>query len=755
MVKLIKQNQKQLQNIFSWGILIFLFSRTYISAIWGLPDVRWLLHLTRIIAFAKIGLDIFQVGFSKNWIFNGLILFAMIAFIFTQDFNLLSHLLILLALRTEQVDHVIKKAFWINSVLLFSIILLGQLGVIHAHVWIESNRTRHLLGFDNPNMPMRSFFIVWASFVYIKWEKFLFKHHWKSSLVIGVILPVVLLQLTASRMPMMSMVLGYFLILLLSITDTNKKLIKLGLTSIPIFFTIMSIVIGKAFGDSLFLNSMLSSRPRFWNSMIMQTEYPLKFFGYHGMILHQLYDGDILILDNSFLYVFWVQGIGFFIIFFALLTYLIYHAATQNNKKMTFLILMMLIYGFGENIFFDMGASVVFFLIYLACEELLNVEKPRLERTEEGKMKILYCITRSDWGGAQVHLFDLIREMTAKGHCCVVAVGEEGELSERLNKIGIKTHLLKSLKHDIHLIKDIKGIFELRQLINEINPDFIHLHSTKAGWIGRISGLLEKKKVIFTAHGWCFTEGVTGFRKRLGKVIEKALVPITDQIICVSDYDRKLALKSGVGSPEKITVVYNGVAQIEKVKTHRDETKKIKVMMTARFADPKDQGTVIKAIKHIEQDVELYLVGDGPNLAQYQALAKSLNLDESVHFLGSRNDVGILLQEMDIFVLSSNYEALPISIIEAMSTGLPIVASDVGGVKEMLIEGENGYLFRPRDVIALREIIIALTDKKKRIKMGQKSLKFYEEKFTLARCVQETLMIYERLFEMGEKNEFE
>jgi len=745
-----KSTKEQIRHLFSWIILSLLFSYTYISAVWGLPNMLWLLHLTRMIALVKIGLDIFQIGFSKNWVFNGLILFAMLAFFSTRDFNLLSHLLILLALRTERFDHVIQKAFWINSVLLFAIILLGQLGIIHTHVWFELDRTRHLLGFDNPNMPMRSFFVVWVSLIYVKWDKFLFKSHWSLALVIGVVFPVVFLQLTDSRMPMMSMVLGFFLLLLLSITDTNKKLIKLGLTSIPIFLTIMSVVIGKAFGDGGFLNSMLSNRPRFWNVMIVQTDYPLRIFGHHGMILHQLYDGDSLVLDNSFLYVLWVQGIGFFIIFFALLTYLIYHAATKNDKKMIFLTLMMLIYGFGENIFFDMGASVIFFLIYSACEELLSFKKPSLERSEKGKMKILYCITRSDWGGAQVHLFDLIREMTAKGHYCVVAVGEEGELSERLNKIGIKTHLLKSLKHDIHPFKDIKGIFELRQLINEINPDFIHLHSTKAGWIGRISGLLEKKKVIFTVHGWCFTDGVTGFRKRLGKVIEKTLAPITDQIICVSDYDRQLALKSGVGSPEKITVVYNGVTQIKKVKIHRDKTEKIKVMMTARFSEQKDQETLIKAFKDIDKVFELFLVGDGPNLEKCKDLTKELQLEERIHFLGARKDVLTLLQKMDLFVLSSNYEGLPISIIEAMSLGLPIVASRVGGIDEMIIEGVNGHLFDPKNVKMLAAVISGLRLQEKRIEMGEQSLSRYKEQFTLEACIAGTFSVYEQLFEAGD-----
>jgi len=732
-------------------ILGLVLSYTYFSSVFFDNEAIFLLlQLARVFAFLKILFDIFTLGKPKNFFFNGLLIFAIIALLFTWDFNIISHLMIALAFRTEKIDSIIKKFFLINSALLFGIMLMSQIGIISGDVWIEAdiNRTRHLLGFDNPNMPMRSFFNIWISFIYLYWNKTRSEEYWVAATVVGLVLPFTFLQLTDSRMPMVSIIMGLLLLVVLPFVNLNKKSIKISLASIPIILTGMSLVVAHRFGQHNFLNRVLSDRPRFWNNLLTQPTYPLRFFGHHGTILHYLYNGERLILDNSYLYVLWVQGIGIFLIIFAILTYLIYHLAVKNDKRMLFLIIMILIYGFGENVFFDVGSSVLFFLIYSACEQLQSeFNKQSLAKKDKKKMKILYCITRSDWGGAQAHLFDLVKEMTSLGHICEVAIGENGELSQRLNEIGIKVHLLNSLIHEIHPIKDVKGTFELYHLIKEVDPDFIHLHSTKAGWIGRISGLFIKKKVIFTVHGWCFTEGATGVRKTLGRFIEKALVPITDKIICVSEYDKQLALRLSVGSSESLTLIYNGVSHIEKANQGHFTDQKIKVMMTARFAEPKDQETVIRAFEHIEKEFELYLVGDGPNLESCVSLTKELQLNDQIHFLGSRSDVRMLLQEMDIFILSSSYEGLPISIIEAMSVGLPIIASDVGGVSELVKEGENGYLFEPRDIKHLSNLIKGLADKEERSKLGKESLRIYEETFTLETCVSGVLNIYKRLYD--------
>jgi len=360
-------------------------------------------------------------------------------------------------------------------------------------------------------------------------------------------------------------------------------------------------------------------------------------------------------------------------------------------------------------------------------------------------MKVLYVITRSDWGGAQAHLYDLVIEMTKKRIQCEVVVGEKGTLYDRLDDSGVKVHFLPSLIHPIRLLTDLKAIFQLYRLIKMISPDVVHLHSTKAGWIGRIAACAAKRKIVFTAHGWCFTEGVSSTRKKMGIFIEKRLSKITHKIICVSNYDKQLALKYGVTTNSKIQVVYNGVSTSERhdkvLEPSSDEA--FKVVMVARFSEPKDQISLIKAIPYIDDNIKVYFVGEGSTMSAAQDLVAEMNVVDQVVFLGQRTDVQELLSSFDIFVLSSKYEALPISIIEAMSVGLPIIASNVGGVSELVIDGENGLLFEKGNIEELaRQISKLIDDEPRRIEMGRISRCRYQENFTLINTIEQTMSVY-------------
>ncbi|MCL1950260.1 MAG: glycosyltransferase family 4 protein [Turicibacter sp.] len=363
-------------------------------------------------------------------------------------------------------------------------------------------------------------------------------------------------------------------------------------------------------------------------------------------------------------------------------------------------------------------------------------------------MKILYCITRSDWGGAQVHMLDLITEMKKEGYACEVAIGEKGELYDRLEALGIPTHFVPALVHSINPILDVKVVYDLCKIIKGTQPDLVHLHSTKAGWVGRIASWLMKRKTIFTVHGWCFTEGVAGNRKKIGRFIETLLAPLAQKIICVSNFDKKLALALEVAPTQKIEVVYNGVRALE-VQPKPLKSSKIKVIMVARFTDQKNQRCLIEAFAHVSPDFDLYLIGDGINLEGDQKRAVELGIKERIHFLGGRTDVTEILQDMDIFVLSSHYEGLPISIIEAMSLALPVIGSDVGGVNELISDGINGYLVKPDNSHQLAEKINNLNSPSKRWAMGQKSLEIFQDKFTLDKCVAHTRKIYENVLKGG------
>ena len=124
-------------------------------------------------------------------------------------------------------------------------------------------------------------------------------------------------------------------------------------------------------------------------------------------------------------------------------------------------------------------------------------------------MKILYAITKSNWGGAQRHLFDLATKMKERGHTPVVALGGDGILRKKLEDTGIKTYTIAKLSRDIALSKDAGSFKELFSVIKREKPDVLHLHSPKAAGLGALAGkLLRVKKIVYTVHGWTFNEEI-------------------------------------------------------------------------------------------------------------------------------------------------------------------------------------------------------------------------------------------------------
>lgn len=369
-------------------------------------------------------------------------------------------------------------------------------------------------------------------------------------------------------------------------------------------------------------------------------------------------------------------------------------------------------------------------------------------------MKILYMITRSDWGGAQAHLFDLLRK-NCTSHECFLIVGEDGELAERTRELGVPVWIVPYLVQPIRPLYDLVAIHKVRNIIRQIQPDIIHLHSSKAGIVGRVAARITNVPSIFTAHGWAFTDGVSIVRKVITLPIEKIMGLYTEKIICVSDYDRQLALKYRISQPEKLITIHNGVPELNNVDlVRRPETQEkdkdsvLKCIMVARFSPQKDQATLLKAISQIsnETPVELYLVGQGECIESMKNLANEILNNEKVYFLGPRTDIPELLADMDLFLLITNYEGFPLSILEAMRAGLPVIATDVGGVKEAVMDGVNGYLVARGDVDNIRDKIQLLAKNFELCKkMGNAGRVRFLEFFTSEKMLNQTVALYEEV----------
>lgn len=368
--------------------------------------------------------------------------------------------------------------------------------------------------------------------------------------------------------------------------------------------------------------------------------------------------------------------------------------------------------------------------------------------------RILQIITKSELGGAQSHVADLLEGLDASGvgqYELHVAASVEGPLLERARAAGASVHLLPRLQRSVNPIADMAAVRECAALIRRVRPDLVHAHSSKAGVVARLAGRRTGTPVVFTAHGWGFSPGAPRARQLLARAIETALSPLCARIICVCEADRQRAIGLRVASPGKLATIHNGISP--EAEQARPETQPPRFIMVARFSEQKDQTTLLHALSLLERDGKtrdfgVDLVGTGPDFEKLQALSQQLRLDGRVQFLGDRHDVPALLAASQAFVLSTHYEGLPISIMEAMRAGLPTIATDVSGIPEEVEHEKTGLLTPPRDAPALaRALETLLESPPRRAEMGQAARRKFEREFTRARMLREVEQLYRDVLE--------
>jgi len=358
-------------------------------------------------------------------------------------------------------------------------------------------------------------------------------------------------------------------------------------------------------------------------------------------------------------------------------------------------------------------------------------------------MNILFVITRADAiGGAQVHVKDLATALQADNHKVLVLTGEQGVYNQHLERAGIESVACKDLQKQISPVADGKSLRYILHIINLFKPDLIAAHSSKTGILGRLASQITKIPCIFTAHGWSFTTGIPEPNRSIFRWLEKLTAPLADKIICVSEYDRQIGLKARMGS-EQLLTIHNGMKDIPSaLKADPGRAKPVKIAMVARFDRQKDHATLIEAFRDL--NAELVLIGDGPSLNKTRDRVEKLGLSDRVSFLGFRQDIAEILAEVQIYALISHWEGLPCTIIEAMRAGLPVVASDVGGVKEIVIEGQTGYVVPRGDVATLKNRLnYLLGNEQARISMGIMGRQKYEAQLTFQHMYEQTLSAYQ------------
>src|SRR4030042_7204580 len=296
-------------------------------------------------------------------------------------------------------------------------------------------------------------------------------------------------------------------------------------------------------------------------------------------------------------------------------------------------------------------------------------------------MKIAYIITRSDSiGGAQRHLLDLSKGQQQFQNEVIVLVGGDGPFVEELTRNQIEVIPVKELRRSINPLRDIQAFITIRRILKSIKPDLVSAHSSKAGLLGRLVCRNLNIPVIFTVHGWAFSGGSSLPARCLYWFAETVMGLLSTKIITVSDYDYQLGLKWALVPPRKSIRVHNGIPDVDESLRANPAAQPVNIISVARFESPKDHALLIEALKGLKNTEVpwcLHLVGDGPDKPRIERLVEASGLSEKVKFWGYRADAEAILAKSQLFVLSSKKEGLPLTILEAMRAGLPVIASDV------------------------------------------------------------------------------
>ncbi|MBU0547519.1 MAG: glycosyltransferase family 4 protein [Candidatus Omnitrophica bacterium] len=381
------------------------------------------------------------------------------------------------------------------------------------------------------------------------------------------------------------------------------------------------------------------------------------------------------------------------------------------------------------------------------------------------KINILYVITKLELGGAQKQLLSLIRGLDKERFNPYILTAYDGVLVDAAEEIlGLRLIRCRFLDRPIRPIKDILALIFIYRFIKNNNIDIVHTHSSKAGIVGRLAAKVSGARIIIhTVHGWSFHDYQAGIAYYFYLFLEKLCAYFSNALIVVSQWDRKQALQRAVGRQDKYKLIRYAINYEEfKNKTAASQIRKefalseadLVVGMIACFKPQKSPLDFIKLASVIKKDlpgVKFILVGDGVLRKKVYALINKLNLKKQIILAGWRNDIGPILSCLDVFVLTSLWEGLPIVVLEAMVAGLPVVATDTGGISEVVLHGKTGYLVKPRDIQALRDRLKELLMKpylrKEFAKLAISTLEPNE--YSLDNVLKNTTQLYLDLFFMS------
>ncbi len=343
---------------------------------------------------------------------------------------------------------------------------------------------------------------------------------------------------------------------------------------------------------------------------------------------------------------------------------------------------------------------------------------------DAAKKKILFVITKSNWGGAQRYVYDLSTSLNKDDFEVEVVLGGNGILKEKLEAKGIAVSSLNSMQRDVDIKKEIRSAKELFKLFKKSKPDIVHLNSSKAGGLGAIAARLAGvKEIVFTAHAWAFNENRGTISKAFIGLLHWATVMLSHRTIAVSDSVKEQVIHMPF-MKGKIEVIHLGMDAFE-MKERDDartllglDTTSTFIGMISELHPVKGVPYAIDAIALLQEEypgLKLCIIGEGEQRALIEKQIAKRRLESQVHLAGFVDDAKAYLKAFDIFVLPSLSEAFGYTLIEAGLANVPVIATNVGGIPEViddagiLVPSKNGRAIAD----ALRKLLSSPEEKER------------------------------------------
>ncbi len=372
--------------------------------------------------------------------------------------------------------------------------------------------------------------------------------------------------------------------------------------------------------------------------------------------------------------------------------------------------------------------------------------------------KILYIITKSNFGGAQKYVFELAVAAKERGLNVIVACGgtgskkaELGLLASKLHEHDIRVIPIKHFMRDMSFGNDIVAFFDVCRLIREERPHVLHVTSSKAGGIGALAGrLLRVPKIVFTSHGLTVDEVWRPRWQRflifIGTYYTIAAAHVSI-MISKETYERACKI---IGRKEKIAYIKNGISPVD-FKT-RDEARALLELRLppdhmliggiGELHPNKNWLQAITAVAHLPHTVHLAIIGSGEEYDALKHHTEALGINDRVHLLGYIPNAATYVKAFDIFVLPSKKEGLPYVILEAGLAGLPVIATDLPGNRDIIESGVHGFLIEPEYRMLATSLEMLIRDPGMRRTLGAALQEKVMSEFSIEHMVNDTFSLY-------------